>query len=58
MSARSLMAWPIDRAFAETMDDQWEHIRELLSCHKAESCLEAMTSPVAGAQRLLESTTC
>jgi len=52
------MTWPIDRAFAETMDDQWEHIRELLSCHKAESFLEAMTSTVAGAQRLLESTTC
>jgi hypothetical protein len=41
--------------FTETVDDELDRIREQLSRHKAQSYLDAMTSPVAGAQRWLES---
>lgn len=44
--------------FGETVDDRIDRIREELSRHKAESYLDAMTSPVAGARGLLEGTTC
>lgn len=53
-----LMVVFVKLVFGETVDDRLDRIREELSRHKAESYLEAMTSPVAGAQMLLESTTC
>ena len=42
--------------FGETVDDRLDHIRDQLSRHKAEAYLEAMTSPVASARGVLEST--
>lgn len=56
--AMELMVVFVKLVFGETVDDQLDRIREQLSRHRAESYLEAMTSPVAGAQRLLESTAC
>lgn len=53
-----LMVVFVKLVFGETVDDQLDRIREQLSRHKAESYLEAMTSPVAGARGLLEGTTC
>jgi hypothetical protein len=43
--------------FGETVDDRIDRIREQLSRHKAESYLESVTSPLAGARGLLESST-
>lgn len=40
--------------FGETVDDRIELIREQISHHKAQSYLEAVTSPAAGAMALLE----
>ena len=51
-----LMVVFVKLVFGETVDDRLERIREQLSRHKAESYLEAMTSPLAGARGLLEST--
>ena len=56
--AMELMVVFVKLVFGETVDDQLDRIREQLSRHKAESYLEAMTSPVAGARMLLDSTTC
>ena len=42
--------------FGETVDDRIDRIRDQLSHHKAVSYLEAMTSPLASARGLLEST--
>ena len=50
-----LMVVFVKLVFGETVDDRLERIREQLSRHKAESYLEAMTSPLAGARGLLES---
>ena len=52
-----LMVVFVKLVFGETVDDRLERIREQLSRHKAESYLEAMTSPLAGARGLLESMT-
>ena len=52
-----LMVVFVKLVFGETVDDRLERIREQLSRHKAESYLEAMTSPLAGARGLLESIT-
>jgi hypothetical protein len=52
-----LMVVFVKLVFGETVDDRLERIREQLSRHKAESYLEAMTSPLAGARGLLESVT-
>jgi hypothetical protein len=52
-----LMVVFVKLVFGETVDDRLERIREQLSRHKAESYLEAMTSPLAGARGLLESGT-
>jgi hypothetical protein len=52
-----LMVVFVKLVFGETVDDRLDRIREELSRHKAESYLEAMTSPVAGARMLLDSTT-
>jgi hypothetical protein len=41
--------------FGETVDDRTDRIREQFSRHKAESYLESVTSPLAGAHGLLES---
>jgi hypothetical protein len=41
-------------AFGETVDDELDRIREVISQSKARDYLEAVTSPVAGAKRLLE----
>ena len=40
--------------FGETVDDHLVRIREELSHHRARSYLEATTSPLAGAQSLLQ----
>ncbi len=45
-----LMVVFVKLVFGETVDDRLERIREQLSRHKAESYLEAMTSPLAGAR--------
>ena len=50
-----LMVVFVKLVFGETVDDRLERIREQLSRHKAESYLEAMTSPLAGARGLLDS---
>jgi hypothetical protein len=42
--------------FGETVDDQIDKVREHVSYHKAKAYMEATTSPVAHAQRLLEQT--
>jgi len=52
-----LMVVFVKLVFGETVDDRLERIREELSRHKAESYLENMTSPLAGARGLLESVT-
>jgi hypothetical protein len=44
--------------FGETVDDRLARIREDLSDHKAKSYLESVTSPLAGARHLLESSYC
>lgn len=49
-----LMVVFVKLVFGETVDDRLDRIREELSRHKAESYLEAMTSPLAGARGLLE----
>ena len=56
--AMELMVVFVKLVFGETVDDRLDRIREELSRHKAESYLESMTSPVAGARMLLDSTTC
>ena len=38
----------------ETVDDQIDRYRELVSQHKAKAYMDATTSPVARAQRLLD----
>lgn len=53
-----LMVVFVKLVFGETVDDRLERIREELSRYKAESYLESMTSPLAGARSLLESATC
>ena len=52
--AMELMVVFVKLVFGETVDDRLDRIREELSRHKAESYLEAMTSPLAGARGLLE----
>lgn len=39
--------------FGDTVDDELENIRERISQQKARAYLEAITSPVAGAQALI-----
>jgi len=41
--------------FGETVDDQISVMREQLSHHKAQAYKDAITSPVASAQLLLDS---
>jgi hypothetical protein len=53
-----LMVILVKLVFGETVDDRIEAIREQVSHQKAEAFLEAMTSPVAGARRLLDATYC
>lgn len=53
-----LMVVLVKLVFGETVDDRIEMIREQISQHKAAAFMEAMTSPVAGARRLLEGTSC
>jgi hypothetical protein len=55
--AMELMVVFVKLVFGETVDDRLDRIREELSRHKAESYLEAMTSPLAGARMLLDSPT-
>lgn len=55
--AMELMVVFVKLVFGETVDDRLDRIREELSRHKAESYLEAMTSPLAGARTLLDSPT-
>jgi len=49
-----LMAVFAKLVFGETVDDHLVRIREELSHHRARSYLEATTSPLAGAQSLLQ----
>lgn len=49
-----LMVVLVKLVFGETVDDQIIRIREELSMHRAQSYLEAATSPYAGARRLIE----
>ena len=44
--------------FGHTVDDELDQIREAISHHRAHAYLEAVTSPVAGARQLLESSYC
>jgi hypothetical protein len=50
-----LMVVIVKLVSGETIDDHLDWVREQLSRHKADSYLEATTSPVAGARRLMES---
>ncbi len=49
-----LMVVLVKLVFKETVDDELEKVRERVSEHKAKEYLENVTSPVAGAKRLLE----
>ena len=53
-----LMVVLVKLVFGETVDDRIDMIREQISQHKAAAFMETMTSPVAGARRLLEATSC